>query len=169
MLEGAIRLAWSVAQTHPNAGNIACVHLQRQGFSYYNPKIQERVKLKNGYGHRIAQMFSNYLFIDIADEWRAVKSTIGISHVLMQESEKPAVLKDEFITSLKAQENQDGLIVLGQSKFKKDGAVQIKSGPFAYAIGKFDGLSSRDRVYVLLSMFGTERRFEMREDNLIAI
>jgi transcription antitermination factor NusG len=144
------------------------VNLQRQGFLYYNPKIQERVKLKHGYGQRIAQMFANYLFIDIADEWRAVKSTIGISHLLMQESEKPGVLKDEFITTLKAQENQDGFIILKKSKFIKHEPVHIKSGPFAYAVGCVDGMSSQDRVYVLLSFLGAQRRVEMREDNLIA-
>lgn len=166
---GELALPWSVAQTHPNAAAIACANLKRQGFSFYNPLIKERVKLKHGFTWRTAQMFSNYLFVEIVDQWRAVKSTIGISHVLMSESEKPGVMKDEFILGLKAKENSEGFIILGQSKFKQESKVQVKAGPFAYMTGKFDGLSSHDRVYVLLSMLGTERRIEMREDNLIAV
>lgn len=131
--------------------------------------IKERVVLKVGVTWRKAQLFSNYIFVDILDQWRAVKSTVGISNVLMQESEKPAVMPIEFITGLKAQEGPDGLIRVNKSKFEKGDAVQIKSGPFAYEFAKFDGLSSRDRVYVLMSMLGTERRFEVREDNLIAV
>lgn len=162
-------MSWSVAQTHPNAANIACVNLQRQGFSFYNPKIKERAVLKRGIIFRTTQMFSNYIFVDIIDQWRAVKSTKGILNLLMSESEKPGVLSDEFILSLKLKENSDGLIVLKQSKFEKGISVQVKSGPFAYAVCKFDGLSSHDRVFVMMSMLGTQRRVEMREDNLIAV
>lgn len=162
-------MPWSVAQTHPNAAAIACLNLQRQGFSFYNPMVKERIKMKHGFTWRKAQMFSNYLFVEIIDQWRAVKSTIGISSVLMSESEKPGVMPVEFISYLKSQEGPDGLIVLKKSKFEKNCKVQVKSGPFAYQIGEFAGLSSHDRAYVLMTLLGTQRRIEMREDNLIAV
>lgn len=125
--------------------------------------------LKHGISWRTVQMFSNYLFVEIFDQWRAVKSTLGISNVLMAESEKPGVMTDEFIAALKAKEGPDGLIVLNKSKFKQGSMVQVKSGPFAYSLGTFDGLSSNDRVFVMMSMLGTTRRVEMREDNLLSI
>jgi len=131
--------------------------------------ISERVKLKHGFTWRTVQMFSNYLFVEIVDQWRALKSTNGISQLLMLEHEKPAIIQDEYIAKLRSQENKDGVIVLGKSKFKKYDSVQIKSGPFAYDVGVFDGLSSHDRVFVLLSFLGTQRRVEMREDNLILV
>jgi transcriptional antiterminator RfaH len=163
-------LAWSVAQTQPNAARIACVNLQRQGFSFYNPLIKEKKICKKGFcGWRTVQLFSNYLFVEIIDQWRAVKSTRGILNLLMSEDEKPAVIEDSYITSLRARENKDGLIILGQSKFKNGNAVQIKAGPFAHAVGIFDGMGSRDRVYILLSMLGTKRRIEMSEGNLVAV
>jgi transcriptional antiterminator RfaH len=109
------------------------------------------------------------LFVEIIDQWRAVKSTRGILNLLMSEDEKPAVIEDSYITSLRARENKDGLIILGQSKFKNGNAVQIKAGPFAHAVGIFDGMGSRDRVYILLSMLGTKRRIEMSEGNLVAV
>lgn len=144
------------------------MNLQRQGFSFENFLIRERVALKRGIGWRTVQMFSNYIFVEIVDQWRAVKSTRGISNLLMTEGEKPGVVPDEFITSLRALCGEDGLIVLNQCKFKNGDEVQIKSGPFAYMVAKFDGLSSRDRVFVMLSVLGATRRIEMREDNLVA-
>lgn len=162
-------MPWTVAQTHPNAAGVACANLHRQGFEYYNPMIKERVKLKHGVAWRSAQMFSNYLFVQIVDQWRALKLTNGISQLLMLEHEKPALIQDEYIISLRAKEGKDGLIVLNKSKFNKSNAVQVKSGPFAYQVGMFDGMSSRDRVFVLLSMLGTKRRVEIAEDNLVAV
>lgn len=160
---------WAVAQTHPNAAGIACVNLHRQGFTYYNPLLKERYKSKRGLTYRTVQFFSNYIFVQIENQWRAVKSTKGILQLLTVENEKPAVVRDEFIADLKARENHEGLIVLGTSKFKTGNAVQIKSGPFAFQVGVFDGMSTRDRVFVLLSVLGTKRRVELLEDNLVAV
>lgn len=145
------------------------MNLQRQGFSFYNPLMKERVKLKRGIGWRTVQLFSNYLFVEIIDQWRSVKSTRGISQLLMSEKEIPAVVSESYITWLRTFADDDGLITFNQSKFKRGDEVQIKSGPFAYSICQFDGLSSRDRVFVLLSMLGTQRRIEMNEENLIAV
>lgn len=161
-------MAWSVVQSHPNASNIACAHLRRQGFTYYNPRYNERVKLKRGgISWRRTQLFSNYFFVCIADQWRAIKSTTGIANLLMAESEKPASIDDSFIDMLRSKEDPTtGLIILGKSKFNSGDVVQVKSGPFAFERGLFDCKRDDDRVYILLSMLGTQRRVEMLEDNL---
>lgn len=127
------------------------------------------MKLKHGMGWRKVQLFSNYLFVEIVDQWRAVKSTMGISQLLMVGDEKPAFVTDDYIKALQDKQGDDGLIVLGRSKFKNGNAVQVKSGPFAYEVGKFDGVSSRDRVFILLSMLGSQCRIEIKEDNLVAV
>lgn len=160
-------MSWTVAQTHPNAAGIACVNLQRQGFSYYNPVMLERVKGKITF--RKVQLFSNYLFVEIFDQWRSLKSTRGILNILTVEQEKPAIINEEYIAGIRAREDKDGFVVLSQSKFKHGSSVQVKSGPFAFQTGLFDGMSSHDRVYILLSMLGTQRRIEIREDNLVAV
>lgn len=158
---------WAVAQTHPNAAGIACVNLTRQGFTHYNPKMKERIKGRAAY--RAVQLFSNYIFVAIENQWRAVRSTKGILDLLMLEHEKPAFVSDEYIAGLKAREDKDGLIVLKQSKFKHGEAVQVKHGAFAFQNGLFDCVSSHDRVFILLSMLGTQRRVELAEDNLVAV
>lgn len=161
-------MPWSVVQTKSNAAGIVCTNLTRQGFDYYNPKVKERIKLKQGLTWRTVQMFSNYVFVEIFDRWRAVKSTTGVCQLLMSESEKPAIVPDNFIATLKAREDKDGLIILNKSKFAMSQRVQIKSGPFAYESGLFDGARDRDRVFVLLSLLGSKRRVEVQEDNLVA-
>jgi transcription antitermination factor NusG len=160
-------LFWAVAQTHPNAAGIACVNLKRQGFTHYNPLMKERIKGRATF--RSVQLFSNYIFVAIENQWRAVPSTKGILDLLMLEHEKPAFVSEDYITGLRAREDKDGLIVLGQSKFKHGSKVQVKAGPFAFQNGLFDGVSSHDRVFILLSMLGTQRRVELSEDNLVAV
>lgn len=158
-------MPWSVAHTHPNAAGVACRNLERQGFPFYDPKVKERIKLKRGLVWRTVQLFSNYIFVDTLDHWRAVCSTRGISQLLMADG-KPAVIADSLIDAWKAQENSEGLITFNESKFKFGDAVQVKSGPLAFQAGTFDGMSSRDRVFVLLASLG---RLEVAEDNLIAV
>lgn len=87
----------------------------------------------------------------------------------MLEHEKPAFIADDYIAGLKAREDKDGIIVLGTSKFGKGDKVQVKNGPFAFTNGLFDGVSSHDRVFILLSVLGTQRRIELSEDNLVAV
>lgn len=87
----------------------------------------------------------------------------------MLEHEKPAIVREEYLADIRAREDKNGFVVLSQSKFKRGSSVQIKSGPFAYQVGVFDGMSSHERVYILLSMLGTQRRIEILEDNLVAV
>lgn len=87
----------------------------------------------------------------------------------MLEPEVPAFVREDYISGLKAREDKDGLVVLKQSKFKQGEAVQVKHGAFAFQNGLFDCVSSHDRVFILLSMLGTQRRVELSEDNLVAV
>ena len=129
--------------------------------------MQERVRGKNLF--RKVQLFSNYIFVEIFDQWRALKSTKGISSLLMLEHERPAIINADYLAEIKAREDKNGFVVLSKSKFEMGSSVQVKSGPFAYQVGLFDGMSSHQRVFILLSMLGTQRRVEILEDNLVAV
>lgn len=154
-------------QTHPFAARKAAVNLKRQAFEYYNPICDVRVKTARGTVVRQAQLFQDYMFVFVVDRWRALKSTLGVSQLLMADADTPATVSQEVIDNLRARE-ENGIFVIGKSRFRDGQQLLVQEGPFAWESVIFDGQSSRDRVFVLLSILGTQRRVEMPEDNLVA-
>lgn len=162
-------MPWSVVQTHLNAARVAGDNLARQGFNFYNPRYARKVVSARGrVTDQIFQLFPDYLFVAVVDGWRSLKSTIGVRQVLMAESEKPGLLSDDVITELRAREGDDGLVVMS-SRFALGQRVEVKAGPFNFELGIYDGQKDEERVYVLMSLLGAQRRLIMKERDLIAV
>lgn len=159
---------WAVVRTHPNACSrdyepdahlhdlpVVLRSLARQGFEYYNPRF-----LRN---QRRVQLFANYLFVRIVNQWHALRSTFGVSELLMAPGyEQPAIVPDTLIERLKKCEDKNG-VVMEEAKFYIGQKLQIRSGPFAEMCGEFDGHKDHERVYVLLRMLGSTRRIPIDE------
>lgn len=158
----------AVLQTYPFADKKVGRKLREQGFEYYNPKFNEKIKLKRGgVTFRRMQLFLGYMFVWIESDWFPLKSTPGVIGLLMS-GDKPAAVPNSFIEALRARENEAGNIELDRHKFHLGQSVQVQRGPFAYELGLYDGQSPRDRACVLLRCLGASRRIEMDEDNLVA-
>lgn len=163
-------MPWSVVQTHHNAAGVAVEHLVRQGFEVYDPRYLAKRKLADGRpGVRAVQLFPNYIFVHIVDRWRAVMSTIGVAKLLMSGDEKPAQVPPEVIDAIRGRQDKAGYVVLGKSKFEPGDRVQIKEGAFAFMTGICESQRDGDRVAILLSMLGTQRRVLIREENLVSV
>lgn len=162
-------MAWSVIQTQVNAAAIAVANLRQQGFSYYNPLVSERViRKRGGVGWRRVQLFKDYVFVEIKDQWRALLSTRGVARLLMERPELPAQINKEVIKQLRARENEHGLVSVGREKFHLGERVFVGAGPFKDKLAIYDGQSTQDRAFVLLSLLGKVNRMEVNEGFLSA-
>lgn len=155
-------LPWSVAQTHANASGIAATNLARQGFETYSPRFRSRAT------RAVHQLFPGYLFVLLAERWRAVSSTVGVCRLLMSCDESPAVVSDEVVEQLRSRHDDEGLVKINQRKFHRGQSAYVLRGAFADQLAVYDGQCGSDRAFVLLSWLGAQRRVAIDEDNLAA-
>ncbi len=145
---------WTVAQTKPFCERKAQRFLTEQGFESYLPLVQNTKIIRHKKQKRISALFSRYIFVRIIDHWHSVRSTIGISNIVLERG-APALIKEEIISDLKKRENNKGFIELQKKeKFKKGQKVRVLSGRFTGYLALYDGMSRKQRERVLLSMLG---------------
>ena len=152
---------WYVANTHVNAETKAAGHLLQQGFSVYLPKYMKLHSHARRKKWVPRPLFPRYLFVGISPEnarWRAIQSTIGISH-LISFGASPASVPNVVIDVLRQREDEKGMVVLKPaSLFKKGERVKLMSGALGEQIGLFDHIDDKERVVVLLDMLGRQVR-----------
>lgn len=152
---------WYVASTHVNGEALAAGHLKRQGFSVYLPmqqKLRSHARRKQWVSR---PFFPRYLFVAVTEanqRWRAIKSTIGISHLVCFDGQ-PAPIGNDIIDALRAREDETGMISMAAvSLFKKGDPVKLLGGAMDDRIGLFESIDDKMRVTVLLDLLGRQLR-----------
>jgi transcriptional antiterminator RfaH len=135
---------WTVAQTESQREHIAALHLIRNGFEVYCPRIKNRKK-------QVEPLFPTYLFVRIELRWHVINATIGILRVLTS-CDHPARVSDEVIEEIRGRENSAGFVRLPKPTPGK--RVRIVRGMFADHVGIYEGSSGKDRERVLLALLG---------------
>ncbi|MEX2642210.1 MAG: transcription termination/antitermination NusG family protein [Acetobacterales bacterium] len=156
---------WYVARTQPNAEQRACSHLQRQGFDTYMPCYLRRRRHARRTEWRAAPLFPGYVFVRFdrdAARWRAIHSTVGVSHLVCQ-GERPAPVPEGVVEDIRAAEDETGMVPLNEAPARGD-RVAVGDGPFAGCAGLFDGDSDERRVFVLLDLLGRQVRVSVSRD-----
>lgn len=157
-----VLVVWAITELRPNGASAAMRNLTRQGFEFYNPVIAERV----GRSFRRVQLFTNYLFVCVVDNYRAVRSTIGVKDFVFGAGAQLGVVSKDFIAALKARENDHGLVQLPrQQKFAPGQKVLTRDLLFE---GIYEGQRGSERCVVLFSLLGSSRAVEMNEGDLVA-
>jgi transcriptional antiterminator RfaH len=159
------QLHWHLAFTKPLAEEIAKVHLERQGYGVYLPRLQDKMLRRGKWRDRIAALFPRYLFVrldPLVQSLAPVRSTVGIAN-LVRFGQDYTVVPDRVVTDLIAHEDpQTNLHTLHTgSIFKPSNAVRIASGALAGLEGIFACEAADDRVIVLLNIFGRESRVKI--------
>ena len=151
-------MIWSVAQTETLRERTAQRFLEQAGFEAYLPLINAN--------NRISPLFPAYLFVRIGDTgWSRVDNTIGVLQ-LLRSGDKPAKIADRVIDAIRQREH-NGVVQLPQKpRWRPGERIRITKGMFLGHIGLFDGMSGRDRVCVLLNLFGRQTRSEIRITDL---
>ena len=84
----------------------------------------------------------------------------GVIRLLM-DGDRPARVADTIIDDIRARE-VGGIVRLPKPPpFRSGDRVRVLRGPFEGHFGLYDGMAPHERVYVLLSLLGTQVRTEM--------
>ena len=138
---------WFVARTKPRQESWAAENVARQGAEYYLPRLSVKECL-----------FPGYLFVRTRDkQWRFLNSTYGLLHVVML-GDSPARLSVQDVMRIRELEGEDGMVILPSAKdepaLQAGDKLKVLEGPFKDLHGICSEMSARDRVRVLLSLFG---------------
>ena len=154
--------------TKPNCENIAVTNLVQQGFTTYAPRFKQLCPDKK---ILIKPLFPRYIFALIDDMWWCIRSTRGVSHLLMGNN-GPKQVPLTIINTFKSSEDGEGFIVMHpkgvMERFHKGDKIRTTEGPLVDKILIYEGMTSRDRVRVLVSMLGREVPVTLPERTLVA-
>lgn len=141
---------WLAAVTKFREELRAASHVERQGFEYYLPHVNE---FRSG-RYRPTLMFEGYIFVKLEPGWRVLSSTRGISRLIVQ-GDEPRRIRDEEIQQLRVLEDEDGIVRL-HPRFSRADRVLVGEGGggFKGLAGIVQGTSAGDRVKVLLQIMG---------------
>jgi transcriptional antiterminator RfaH len=147
---------WAVARTLVRRETFAAGRLEAGGFEAFAPLTVS------------GPLFPGYLFIHIADHWRAIDRTVGVLS-LVKFGESPARCPDAEIAALQGQVDvHTGLIRLPDPpKPAKRKAipigdkVKIPSGPFRGFTGIYAGQTPRERERILIDLLGRKIPVEL--------
>lgn len=144
---------WLVIRIKPQQYEKAAENIRNQRTEFYCPRILTRSPATRR--PRVEPMFPGYAFArPPAEEWLYLKSTRGVQDVLLSTGERPAHVPPEQIAEIQAREGGDGIVKLEQHHFRMGERVFIEEGPMTGLLGVYDGMSSQDRVFVLLGVLG---------------
>lgn len=158
---------WVVARTKTSRESWAAENVQRQGYTYYFPRILAHRKR----GACAEPLFRNYLFVQTLGNWQFLLSTFGISSVVTF-ANSPATISQTEIDGLRAKE-VGGLIQLptfdmNNPRFKLGTEVRIKGGLFSGYTGIYEGLDAKQREKVLLEFLGRKTSVLMAPEDVEA-
>jgi transcriptional antiterminator RfaH len=166
-----VRPRWYVVQTRPHSESKAAAHLARQGFDTYLPHYLKRRRHARRLETVAAPLFPRYLFVAVdmaVQRWRAIQSTIGVSHLLCH-GESPAVVTDGIIDGLKAREDERGFVRIDRRpQFAPGDRIRVLDGVFTACLGLFEGVADRERVAILLELLGRKVRVTLDADAVTA-
>jgi len=153
---------WYVAETHPQSEARALEHLKRQGYAAYLPRYLKPRRHARRVDTVRAPLFPGYLFVfmDVAmTRWRAIRSTIGIRHLIC-EGEKPVAVPPGVVEDIRAREDESGVVpVAPVVPFQPGEEVRVTSGALREQVGWFQRVADRERVVILLSLLGRQVPF----------
>ena len=164
---------WVVGQVKSNAEQYAADNIARQGFDYYLPMTAELIAF--GKQHVVVgrPLFKGYIFVDVEHRrWQSLLSTRGLWGLIgvSQNQAHPSMLPDGAVEEMRRREDAEGLVRLPQRLvYHKGQQVRITSGHFKERKGIYQGMSTKERVEILLDYLGRKTSVLIAQDLIEAI
>lgn len=154
---------WILAVTKVNQEALAANNLKRQGYEPYWPRCKE-IKLTKTF---IRPLFPRYMFVGVDQYWHSIRGTRGVSHIVTN-GDGPQQVPDRIIKELKSREHHGLVNLESPERFGKGTPVKATEGPLVGLPLWYDGMSARERCFVLLDILGRKSRVELEERIIVA-
>ena len=164
------RSEWYLVYTKPRAENTSVLNIKNQGYEVFFPQIifeklgikEEKLKLE--------PMFPRYLFIKLnkeKDNWITIKSTVGISHLVLF-GNKLAKVPNQVIESLKKISDKNGIFKQRTliSGYKQGDKIKIEKGILKGREAIFLSQKSKERVRVLLDIISHKTTVDLHTSDI---
>jgi transcriptional antiterminator RfaH len=160
---------WHCAWTLGHQEYRALKELLAQGFDTYLP-----LHLDRGTRH-IGPLFPKYLFVRFdpaIDAWGAIRNTYGVGGLICYASANPSPVPIGVIENLQARTSERRIVddpgeCPEASRIRAGASGTVLQGPWAGWTG-ICTLSRRDRLTLLLALFGRQVPVSLRHDQVIA-
>lgn len=163
---------WSAVRLQLHREQLALNELARAGFETYCPRVRQRRYVHGRKIETTPLLFPGYAFVLIVLQWHAARFAPGVVGLIM-DGEKPARVPDRVIDELKGRERH-GLVVLPEKPrldpragFQVNERLRVQAGSLRGLFGLYAGMAPRDRVKVLMDLFGGKQEVEMAVGDVI--
>ena len=161
---------WYVVRTQSLAEMRAAEQLNNQGFETYVPRYRKERRHARKIDIILRPLFPGYLFVKIDAEfqqWRSINGTVGVINIV-QFGMELSPIDEVIITSLKAREDESGMVSLSTLGLQKGDKVLVNKGPFAEYAGLLKETDDKKRAILLLNLMGRKVRVTVPLESLTA-
>jgi transcription antitermination factor NusG len=145
---------WAVAQVESQCEHTVRLLLMRERFETYMPRII------NVHG-RVWPLFPGYIFVRVIEQFYPIMWTPHVVRLLMS-GDQPARLPEKAMVEIRKREIS-GFVRLPSptNRLRKGQQVRITRGSFEGQHALCEGMSGKDRVWVLLNLMGQKVPVEL--------
>jgi transcriptional antiterminator RfaH len=150
------RQAWFAILTKPRNEALAMLHLQRQRFECFLPRVRHQRRTMQGMQLTIEALFPRYVFLRArADGWTLgpVRSTRGVAGVV-RFGNRAAHVPESVIGHIRSRIDRDDCVQLDVPDLNSGDRVRVTEGPFAGMSAIFHSNSGAERVRLLMEVLG---------------
>jgi transcription antitermination factor NusG len=156
-------IGWIVLYTQPLREFNVEYQLMNEGHLTYLPITKQ---------HNITiPLFSRYVFLQTPDDFTCLRKFKYIQAVLQQD-DKPVILSDLIIQSLRQRENHKGFIEISETatevRYLKDSKINIINGPYLGLKATFNKQLSNNKAEINLNFFNSKRPVQIEMDQIAA-
>jgi transcriptional antiterminator RfaH len=111
-------------------------------------------------------LFPSYLFVSVnaSGQWFEANRCPCVLHII-RVGGVPALMRDETIAEIRARE-LDGVVELPDRQLRPGAPIRVINGPLTGLTGLVAGMNGHERIGVLLSLLGAERRVEIPRNHI---
>lgn len=162
-------MTWLAVHTKPRAESTAALHLERQGFSVFLPRLKQRKRRSGRWQVVVGPLFPRYLFIQVSlgeADLGALRSTRGVVD-LVRFGQALVPVDERIVDALQShQQASEGAAVLADTPYRPGDRIEILDGPFAGLSGIYRISRDRDRVELLLDLLGRNSAVAIERESL---
>ena len=163
---------WGVILSQHQRHRLVVEGLTEFSVPYFLPMIEDTTIINGRHVHKQRPLLGRYILFVITDVWKNLLSIRGVRGMLLDVNKMfPAVVDDEALDDIRSMcinNVYSPRVVNARKGFVYGQRVTTETGPFAYHIGRYDGIHSRQREVALFNLFGREQKVAFKAGELIA-
>jgi transcriptional antiterminator RfaH len=159
---------WACARLELRREAVAQHFLRLAGYEVYSPRVCEQRLRRNRRVEVVSPLFPAYGFVAIIQGWHSARWSIGVAGIIM-DGVQPAKVPDSVIADIRNRERKGAIELPKPPGMKVGDRVRVLGGPLVGFAGLYAGQAPHERVAVLLTVLGGQRRVVLPKGDIEAV